>query len=108
MLESDPVGAAQKPPVVRAPNGVVEDGFKYWSAGTATYNPGAIIAPTLVVHGEWDNDTPGYVAQAVLQQLTHARFKRYAAIPRGTHSVIMERNRETLFRTVQAFLEEKR
>ena len=34
---SDPVGAAQNPPVLRAPNGVVQDGNEYWSAGKPLY-----------------------------------------------------------------------
>src|SRR5215813_8167722 len=33
-LEAVPVGAAQNPPVVRAPNGVVLDGGRYWAADT--------------------------------------------------------------------------
>ena len=32
-IASDPVGAKQNPPVLRAPNGVVADGLKYWGNG---------------------------------------------------------------------------
>ena len=51
---SDPVGAAQNPPVLRAPNGVVKDGNEYWSAGKPLYDPAKIAVPTMLVLGEWD------------------------------------------------------
>ena len=62
---SDPVGAAQNPPVLRAPNGVVLDGQRYWSAGKALYDPSRITAPTLIIQAEWDRDTPPYMAQTL-------------------------------------------
>ena len=53
-LASDPVGANMDPPVVRAPNGVVQDGLEYWSAGKPYYDPAKITVPTLLVMAEWD------------------------------------------------------
>lgn len=107
-LEADAVGAAQTPPVVRAPNGVVEDGRKYWSADTRYYDPSKVTVPVFLVHAEWDADTPAYMAQAVFARLTNAPLKRYMVIGEGTHTVIMERNRMHLFREVQLFLGEPR
>jgi len=60
-MSSDPVGAAKHPPVVRAPNGVVDDGRKYWSAGKPYYDPSNIKVPTLLILAEWDADTPFYM-----------------------------------------------
>lgn len=108
VLASDPVGARQTPPVVRAPNGVVEDGRKYWSAGKAYYDPSGIRVPTLLVVGEWDADTPLYMAQAVFGKLTQAPRRRLVVIGEGTHGVVVEKNRMQLFREVQLFLEEPR
>jgi pimeloyl-ACP methyl ester carboxylesterase len=54
----DPVGAAQNPPVVRAPNGVIEDGQRYWSAGKAYYDPGRVGRRHPALHG------PGRLRQA--------------------------------------------
>jgi len=105
-LEADPVGAAQSPPVIRAPNGVVEDGGRYWGADTRYYDASKIRAPTLLVHAEWDADTPAYMSQALFARLTGAPLKRYVVIGEGTHSVIIERNRMQLFREVQLFLDE--
>jgi pimeloyl-ACP methyl ester carboxylesterase len=107
-LASDPVGAAQTPPVVRAPNGVIEDLWKYWGAGTPHYDPAKITVPVLLVHAEWDADTPAHMAQAVFAQLSRAPWKRYVVIGEGTHSIIMEKNRLQLFHEVQLFLEEPR
>lgn len=107
-LEADPVGAAQNPPVVRAPNGVVEDGGRYWAADTRYYDPSKIHVPVLLVHAEWDADTPAYMSQALFARLTNAPLKRYVVIGEGTHTVIMERNRMQLFREVQLFLDEAR
>ena len=107
-LEADPVGARQSPPVVRAPNGVVEDGQRYWGVDTRYYDPSTIRVPVLLVHAEWDADTPAYMSQALLARLTGAPSKRYVVIGEGTHTVVMERNRMQLFREVQLFLEEPR
>jgi alpha-beta hydrolase superfamily lysophospholipase len=64
--------------------------------------------PVLLVHGEWDADTPAYMSQALFARLTGAPLKRYVVIGEGTHSIMMERNRMQLFREVQLFLDEAR
>ena len=107
-MEADPIGAAQNPPVVRAPNGVVEDGLRYWGADTRYYDPSQIRVPVLLVLGDWDADTPVYMAQALFARLTQAPTKRYAVIGEGTHTLVLERNRMQLFGVVQQFLDEGR
>ena len=107
-MASDPVGAAQNPPVVRAPNGVVEDLQKYWSANKPYYDPSNIRVPTLLILAEWDADTPFYMAQAVFAKLTNVPRKRLVLIGEGTHGVAWEKNRMQLFREVQLFFEEAR
>jgi pimeloyl-ACP methyl ester carboxylesterase len=104
---TDPVGAKQNPPVLRAPNGVVEDGLKYWGNGVIPWKAEDIKVPVLLIKAEWDQDTPAYMAQALLPKLTGAPYKRYVEIGEGTHTVIMEKNRMILFREVQLFLDEK-
>ena len=107
-MQADPAGAERDPPVVRAPNGVVEDGLRYWGADTRYYDASTIRVPVLLVHAEWDADTPAYMAQALLARLTGAPTKRYVLVGEGTHTIIMERNRMQLFREVQLFLDEGR
>ena len=109
-LKSDPKGAAQNPPVLRAPNGVVLDGQRFWGApgGQAKmpYSATDIRVPTLLIKAEWDADTPTYMASALFPRLVNAPYKRYVEIGEGTHTVIMEKNRMNLFREVQLFLDE--
>ena len=104
---TDPEGAKQSPPVLRAPNGVVQDGRDYWGAGKPMYDPGDIRVPTFLAHAEWDADLPSYMLYAYFEKLTNAPYKRYVQIGEGTHTVIMEKNRMQLFQAVQQFLDEK-
>src|SRR3954467_136805 len=74
---TDPIGAAQSPPVLRAPNGIIADSQEYWQAGKPLYDPGLIRVPTLVIHAEWDADLPSYQAQEYFTKLTAAPYKRF-------------------------------
>ena len=103
---SDPVGANMNPPVLRAPNGVQQDGDQFFAAGKPYYDPAKITVPTLLVHAEWDRDTPAYMAQTLFPLLVNAPGKRYVQLPEGTHHIMMEKNRRMLFEAVQAFLDE--
>lgn len=103
---TDPAGTKQSPPVIRAPNGTVADTADYWLKGKAYYDPAKITAPTLVVIGEWDHDTPPTMAQTLFPLLTNSPGKRLVMLPEATHTMMLEKNRPMLFRTVQAFLDE--
>ena len=105
-LASDPVGSKQNPPVLRAPDGVMLDLQRFWSAGKSTYDPAKITVPILLIQAEWDQDTPPYMSRALFPLLVNAPEKRYVLIGEGTHTVMMEKNRMQLFREVQAFLDE--
>jgi pimeloyl-ACP methyl ester carboxylesterase len=103
---TDPVGAAMSPPVLRAPNGVIQDGLEFFGAGKAYYDPAKITVPTLLVGAEWDRDAPPYMAQALFPLLVNSPGKRYVMLAEGTHTIIMEKNRLELFKAVQSFLDE--
>ena len=105
-MEADPVGAAMTPPAVRAPNGLLVDAFRYWEADTRYYDPSAIRSPVLLVVGDWDVDTPAYMAQALLTRLGSS-LKRLVIIGEGTHHLMLERNRVQMFREVQSFLDDE-
>ena len=108
--KTDPKAMSQNPPTLRAPNGVVADGQRYWGAGpgkaTMPFKAADIRVPTLLIKAEWDQDTPAYMAQTLFPLLSGAPYKRYVEIGEGTHTVIMEKNRMSLFREVQLFLDE--
>jgi pimeloyl-ACP methyl ester carboxylesterase len=103
---TDSVGAAQTPPVLRAPNGVVQDGRDFWSKGKPLYDPSQITVPTFIAHAEWDQDTPNYMLYSYFEKLTATPYRRYVQIGEGTHTLMMEKNRMQLFRAVQEFLDE--
>ena len=103
---SDPKAADRVPPAMRAPNGVVQDGQEYWSVGKPYYDPGKVTSPTLLVLGEWDNDTPPHMAQTLFPLLTNSPGKRLVILGEGTHVNYMERTRMKLFEAVQSFLDE--
>src|SRR5262245_55380172 len=102
---TDPKGGGR---TLRAPNGVLQDAAEFWGATPpkAYWDPEKLFSPTLLVLGEWDKDTPPYMAQALFPLLTKTAWKRLAILSEGTHNMAMEKNRVLLFRTVQQFLEE--
>jgi pimeloyl-ACP methyl ester carboxylesterase len=104
---TDPEGAKQNPPVLRAPNGVIADSAEFFGAGKPYYDPAKITVPTLLVLAEWDRDTPAYMAQTLFPTLVNSPNKRFVMLAEGTHTIIMEKNRMKLFEAVQAFLDEQ-
>jgi pimeloyl-ACP methyl ester carboxylesterase len=104
---SDPGGASQTTPALRAPNGVVHDALEYWSKGKPLYDPAEIRVPTFLVHAEWDADLPNYMLYEYFAKLTNTPYKRYVQIGEGTHTIMMEKNRMQLFQAVQQFLDER-
>lgn len=104
---TDPVGSRQNPPVLRAPNGVILDGERYWNKGVIPWKVEDIRVPVLLIKAEWDQDTPAYMAQELFAKLVNAPYKRYVELGEGTHTIMMEKNRMSLFREVQLFLDEK-
>lgn len=105
-LATDPVGAAMDPPVVRTPNGSLQDIRDYWFAGKPYWDPARVTVPTLVVRGEWDAVTTLADTLGVFNALSNARLKRLVVVGAGSHMVFIEKNREPLFREVQLFLDE--
>ena len=106
LRESDPEGARQSPPVARAPNGVMADILGQWLLGKRMYEASEIRVPTMLVKAEWDADTPAPMARGLFENLKNAPYKSYTEIGEGTHSLMLEKNRMQLFRSVQAFLDD--
>ena len=80
---TDPVGARQTPPVLRAPNGVAQDSRDDWLAGKPLYQPSDVRVPTLLLHAEWDTDLPTYQIQAYFDQLSNTPYKRWVQLGEG-------------------------
>ena len=105
-LATDPIGAKQTPPVIRAPNGVLKDIAEYLGVGKAIWDPEKVRVPTLLILAEWDQDVPLYMAQEVFSKLVNAPYKRHVVIGEGTHTVALEKNRMHLINQIQSFLGE--
>lgn len=105
-IATDPVGAAQNPPALRAPNGVLHDIFNNWLSGKAMYDPAKITVPTILMVAEWDQDTKPYMAQTLFPLIVNAPQKRLVMVGEGTHTLMLEKNRMTLFTEMQKFFEE--
>ena len=107
MLDSDPEGSKQSPPVLRAPNGVLQDIAGEWLRGRRLYDPALLRAPTLIIKGDWDVDTPAAMAQGLFASLSGVPYRSYIEIGEGTHMLALEKNRGQLFRAVQSFLDDE-
>lgn len=94
--------------LLKVPNGAVADALKTWGAKTPAWQPERISAPTMVVQGEWDADTPPAMGLSVFAHLTGTSARRYVLIGEGTHMLLLEKNRRQLFQAVHGFLEEQR
>jgi pimeloyl-ACP methyl ester carboxylesterase len=105
-LATDPEGAKRAPPILRSPNGVMQDFHDIWGAGESAYDPAAIRAPTLLIVGEWDTVTPPAMAIALYPRLTSAADRRLVLLAQSTHFMALESHRARLFAEVQSFLEE--
>ena len=100
---SDPVGSKADPKFVRAPNGSVMDSRIFWSAGKPVYDPANIRVPTMLILAEWDADTPPYMAETLFPLLTNAQAKKLVILSEGTHSIMNEVKRFSLFNEVDRF-----
>ena len=69
-----------------------------------TYDPGAIRCPTLVVVGEWDQETTPEQGLAVFARLSGTASRRFVMIGAATHLMLLERQRHQLFAVVGEFL----
>jgi esterase/lipase len=67
------------------------------------YNPSLIIAPTLLVRGEWDSVCADADAHCLLRALGSAD-KTDARIERATHLMHLESQRGLLYNAVNTFL----
>lgn len=104
-LATDPVGAQKDPPVIRVPPGVREDSDRYWNRGKSTYDPTKIMAPTLVVVAEWDRLTPPDWAKSLYESLVNSAGRRFVELKEGSHIILLEKTRMSLFEAVQPFID---
>ena len=102
-LASDPLAADRIPPAVNTPYGPLADIGAMWS-GRQLYDPSRIVAPTLLVRGEWDSLCADADARHLMSALG-ATVKEDVKIERATHLMHLELQRTVLHDRVNRFLE---
>jgi pimeloyl-ACP methyl ester carboxylesterase len=102
-LASDPQAAERVPPSVAVPAGPLAD-IGAMLSGQALYDPSLVVAPTLLVRGEWDSLCTDADAQRLLSALG-AAVREDAKIERATHLAHLELQRTVLHDRVNRFLE---
>lgn len=68
------------------------------------YNPSEILAPTLLVRGEWDKYPSDDDFKQLFNALKNASFKKYVIIKNGTHVMHLEKSRFALYDEVLSFI----
>jgi len=106
-LASDPQGNTERPRMMRAVNGPIQDIRDYWGAGKAFYDASDIRVPVLLVHAEWDRDVTTATMQDFFGSLKRAPYRRWVEIGEGTHMVLLEKNRMQAFDAISQFLAER-
>ena len=101
-LASDPTSATRSPPSVMTPCGPMADIAALWT-GRAWYDPARIVAPTLLVRGEWDSVCDDDDAALLMSQV-RSTLRRDVKIARATHLMHLEQQRGELHAEVNRFL----
>ncbi|MGN1289134.1 MAG: alpha/beta hydrolase [Bradyrhizobium sp.] len=101
-LASDAGAAGRNPSAVRIPNGPQADIIAALS-GQLPYDPRRVLAPTLIVRGEWDNLCQDADA-AWLTRALGATEKADVVVPKATHLMHLEHGREGLFAATAGWL----
>ncbi len=94
-LATDAEAGRRTPPAVRIPNGPQADIIAAMS-GQLSYQPGRVVAPTLIVRGAWDNLCRDADA-AWLTNALGATEKADVVVAAATHLMHLEHGREGLF-----------
>lgn len=103
-LATDCTAATRSPPAVWTPAGPMADVRAWWS-GEWLYEPARVLAPTLLVRGEWDSLCTDTDAATLLGALGSLR-KVDCRIERATHLMHLEDQRTALYRHTNQFLQQ--
>jgi pimeloyl-ACP methyl ester carboxylesterase len=101
---SVPHVAGDPPGELRIPAGPAADIDAVASSGSYPYDPAAVRIPVLVVYGDYDTITDDAGATAFLAKFSASPLKWRMRIDHGSHVMHLERNRHSLYRSVNAFI----
>ncbi|MEX0299768.1 MAG: alpha/beta hydrolase [Kordiimonas sp.] len=101
-LKTDPESYLRQPAAVQVPSGPIQDALQTWT-GDWLYDPAEIIAPTLIIRGEWDTASTLADANNLYAHLG-SENKQIVTIPKATHLMHLEKARFALWRESVGFL----
>ncbi|WP_266171770.1 alpha/beta hydrolase [Dyella subtropica] len=96
-VQGDPAGE------LRIPAGPVAD-IEAAATGSYPCDPATVKVPVFVVYGDYDNVTDDAGAVSFLATFTASPLKWRTRIEHGTHVMHLEHNRQSLYRSVDAFI----
>ena len=102
-LASDPTSSTRDPASIKVPNGPLAGLIDAWT-GKLAYDPAGIKSPLLVVRGEWDTLNTELDAGWLLTTATSSPEKKYVRVAEATHLMLLEENRNALYRATNEFL----
>jgi len=88
---------------LRIPAGPLAD-FNDAATDHYPYNPTDVRIPVFVVYGSYDNVINDAGAETFLSRFANSRLKWRLRIDHGTHVMHLEQNRQSLYRSVLAFI----
>lgn len=101
-LATGVASSSRNPPSVKIPAGPQADILAAWQ-GALAYRPEDIVAPTLVVRGEWDSVSNDRDSDWLLSRVRSA-VRKDVKIAKATHLMHLEHARDGLFSAVREFL----
>jgi len=96
--------AGDPPGELRIPAGPAADIDAVASGGSYPYDPAAVRVPVFVVYGDYDTVTDDAGATAFLAKFSASPLTWRMRIDHGSHVMHLERNRHSLYRSVDAFI----
>lgn len=102
-LATDPESGNRQLAAVRVPAGMVAASADLKHRGQLPYDPGQIMAPALVLQGEWDSVAPISAGEWLFSHLG-SPIKRFVVMSQAGHRAHLESNRWQLYRETEAFL----
>jgi pimeloyl-ACP methyl ester carboxylesterase len=89
---------------LRIPAGPTADIDVVTTTGVYPYDPASIKVPVFIVYGDYDRVTDDAGASALLAKFSNSPLKWRMRIDHGTHVMHLERNRHSLYQSVDAFI----
>jgi pimeloyl-ACP methyl ester carboxylesterase len=101
----DPLASTLAPAAFRCPNGALADLVRVFN-GEPLYDPAKLTMPTLLLRGSEDTTSTETDARQLLSKIA-ARDRHYCVIAPGSHFLCIERNRSSLYKEINSFLERR-